>query len=64
MHKAAFLGHTSIVKYLLEKGADVKKTDEEGDLPIHFASEFGHYGYVADLSTLTDSQCKLRSHDS
>ena len=52
LHNAAYLGHTSIVKYLLEKGADMEKPDENGDLPIHLASRMGCHGYVAYTSQL------------
>ena len=46
LHIAARRNHTSAVKILLEKGADMRLKDDNGDQPIHIAAEAGHYEYV------------------
>ena len=46
LHIAARHNHTSAVRILLEKGADVQLKDNDGDQPIHVAAEKGNYEYV------------------
>ena len=36
--KVAMIGNIDVVKELLEKGADVNATDEDGDTPLHDAN--------------------------
>lgn len=36
-------GHLEITKYLLEKGADIKAIDGNGETALHHASLFGNY---------------------
>ena len=38
LHMACYLGHYSLVEYLLYKGADARIADGEGRLPIHWAT--------------------------
>jgi ankyrin repeat protein len=37
LHWAALIGHLSMVKYLLSKGADPNKCCQDGDTPLHLA---------------------------
>nr|XP_042907959.1 uncharacterized protein LOC107440000 [Parasteatoda tepidariorum] len=41
LHYAAQAGETEIAKYLIEKGADVNESGDDGVRPIHLASKFG-----------------------
>ena len=34
---ASHKGHEKMVKFLLERGGDINKPDEEGNTPLHFA---------------------------
>ena len=43
LHKACYFGHSNIVEYLLECGADVDAIDVEGDTPIHIAAQEDHF---------------------
>ncbi len=43
LHIAARRNHTSAVKILLAKGADMQLKDDNGDQPIHIAAETGNY---------------------
>ncbi|MHC4661446.1 MAG: ankyrin repeat domain-containing protein [Planctomycetota bacterium] len=36
LHAAAANGHLEMVEYLIENGADVNITDEDGDTPLHY----------------------------
>ena len=38
LHMACYFGHHNLVEYLLAKGADARISDEEGRLPIHWAT--------------------------
>lgn len=42
LHRACAGGHAEVVSYLLDKGADVNCTDEEGWTPLHSVSSMGH----------------------
>lgn len=42
LHTAALQGHETIVKLLLEKGADVNVKDRDGRTALHMASSQGH----------------------
>ena len=46
LHIAARRNHTSAVRILLEKGADMQLKDDNGEQPIHIAAEAGNYEYV------------------
>ena len=37
LHRAAYAGHTDVVKVLLQHGADVKVKDTDGQTPLHKA---------------------------
>ena len=42
LHRAAQQGHTRIVTYLLDNGADVQITDADGCTALHRSAERGH----------------------
>ena len=46
LHFAAHHGHASIVKMLLQRGADVNRAMHDGVTPMWFASSFGHADVV------------------
>ena len=55
---AAQCGHTNIIQYLLDEGADVNKLDERGGSTLMYASSHGHtetvrllLNYGADVNT-------------
>ncbi|XP_044579759.1 uncharacterized protein LOC123261929 [Cotesia glomerata] len=46
LHIASQEGYLDIVKYLVEKGADVHATNKSGSKPIHIAAREGHVSIV------------------
>lgn len=42
LHRAAYMGHSVLAKYLLSKGADPGLQDNDGKTPLHKAAERGH----------------------
>lgn len=42
LHNASFGGHLEVVKFLLEKGADIEAVNGRGFTPLHFAAYRGH----------------------
>ncbi|KAH7370237.1 hypothetical protein BKA65DRAFT_386424, partial [Rhexocercosporidium sp. MPI-PUGE-AT-0058] len=43
---AARMGHETVVKQLLEKGADVDLDDDNKRTPLSWAAEYGHEAVV------------------
>jgi len=41
LHWATFIGHPGIVRFLIEKGADVNIKDWSGKTPLHYAAKIG-----------------------
>ena len=39
---AAINGHVKVVELLLDKGADVNKTDKDGNTALKLATQYGH----------------------
>ena len=63
LHYSIVHGHTPIVERLLDKGADVKATDANGETPLHDAATFGRIEVVtmllahkADVNALTPEE--------
>ncbi|NIM99608.1 MAG: hypothetical protein GTO24_16515 [candidate division Zixibacteria bacterium] len=46
LHNASFGGHLEVVKFLLEKGADIEAVNGRGFTPLHFAAYRGHRDVV------------------
>ena len=42
LHAAAALGHLSIVQYLLQRGAEIHNTDNDGNAALYYAAQNGH----------------------
>ena len=61
MVQASYKGHKSVVKILLEAGADIEKGDERKNAPLHWAALFGHYDIV---KLLLDAGAKADCTDS
>ena len=62
LHKACYFGHSHIVKYLLECGADVDAIDVEGDTPLHDSCKLDHVECVkllVDASAVTSTKNKM-----
>ena len=63
LHYSIVHGHTPIVERLLDKGANVKATDVNGETPLHDAATFGRIEVVtmlldhkADVNALTQDE--------
>jgi Ankyrin repeats (3 copies) len=41
LHRAAYNGHEAAIRLLLEKGADIKATDQQGGTALHWAARNG-----------------------
>eukprot|EP00979_Chaetoceros_neogracilis_P005152 scaffold900_cov196-Chaetoceros_neogracile.AAC.4 len=62
LHKASYFGHSHVIEYLLECGANVNVDDVEGDTPLHDACRLGHATSVKLLlkaGAITDAVNKL-----
>jgi ankyrin repeat protein len=56
LHYAAGAGHEEVVAFLLEKGAQASKRDDNNETPLMLACEKGHMGVVRMLVTHTGAQ--------
>ncbi|KAK7074366.1 hypothetical protein SK128_009451 [Halocaridina rubra] len=54
LHIAAHLGYVSILKILLNAGADVFSRDRDGDTPLHIATAAGKKDIVQELLNLKE----------
>lgn len=61
MHIATSLGKTSILKILVEKGADPNCRDDEDGTPLHYASQYGMIGCLTYLLTETKADPFLKN---
>jgi len=57
LHQAANNGHTDIVAYLIDQGADVNIRTEGGDVPLHSAARNGH---IKVMQLLIDNGTDLK----
>jgi ankyrin repeat protein len=55
LHSASDLGHSQVVKELLDHGADVDSKNNVGSTPLHFAAMEGHVAVVNELLSPNDS---------
>lgn len=60
MHIAAQLGHTPMVQFLVDVGADSDMTDAQGNSPLHYASAYGH---IDTLKVLLESGCSYNGRN-
>lgn len=51
-------GHSNVVKYLLENGADINKRNNRGDTAMHFAARHDHFEIVKILLANNAQQLK------
>lgn len=49
LHLACMRGNTAIVRMLVTSGANINSQDDDGNTPLHFASEFGHFESIIFL---------------
>mmetsp|Transcript_8427 Transcript_8427/g.21047 ORF Transcript_8427/g.21047 Transcript_8427/m.21047 type:complete len:226 (-) Transcript_8427:3177-3854(-) len=64
LHLAALFGHESIVKTLLERGADAGRVNEEdGSTPLHDAAASGFEGIVSLLLQAAPDTLKVADSD-
>lgn len=49
LHRAAYCGHSGVVKLLLASGADASVTDSDGKTPLHKACEGGRLEVAKQL---------------
>ena len=52
MHLAAMKGRKGVAKMLLERGADPRKENKEGETPLSLARDYGHREVVVLLRGL------------
>lgn len=57
---AAYNGHTSIVDYLLKRGADINATTANGSTALFFAARFGHQ---SSIELLLDNKADPTIHN-
>lgn len=61
LHAACLNGHLSVVKYLLEQGANPHQTSDQGYLPFHFAVEKTHAHSPELLTLLIKAGCAVNA---
>lgn len=61
LHRAAYEGHTHIIQFLLERGAQIENRTNDGWTSLHSAANWGHAGaagmllrHGADINAQTD----------
>jgi hydroxyisourate hydrolase len=61
LHKAAFWGHTHVVRYLIDEcKLNPNLQDTGGDTALHDAVRFGHLDVVKALASITDLSIRNR----
>ena len=56
-------GNFSVIKALLQKGADVDAQDSDGNTPCHFCSEYGHSDCLELLLHMKHPQLVTKNKD-
>jgi len=61
LHKAAKRASTKAVKSLLEAGADVNVSNEDGNTPLHIAASINRNAKVAELIILKNADVNAKN---
>ncbi|KAJ2162713.1 hypothetical protein GGF46_000438 [Coemansia sp. RSA 552] len=59
LHAAASWGHTDLLRFLLDSGADVNITDSDGDTPLHMCEDKA----CAELLVARGADMEKRNHE-
>lgn len=63
MHYAAFEGHQVVCRTLLESGAKIDQTDNDGKPPLMLAAEEGHSDLVTEFLKNYGAPPDQKAHD-
>lgn len=63
MHYAAFEGHQVVCRTLLESGAKIDQTDNDGKPPLMLAAEEGHSDLVSEFLKNYGAPPDQKAHD-
>ena len=61
LHVAAYKGHINVIKLLLNNGADVEVTTDDGWYPVHLAIMFGYLTAVKELIKELENFTEIRT---
>ena len=61
LHLAAIRGHTSIVRALINAGANKNIRDFDENAPLHYASEYGHFECIIYLVKEAEADPMLKN---
>lgn len=63
LHRAAFMGHTTILQLLVERGGDCFLQDADGETALHKAAAQGHTGAAVFLAAHAPEALALQDRD-
>ncbi|MFN9905317.1 MAG: ankyrin repeat domain-containing protein [bacterium] len=61
LHLACIRGHTPIARDLISKGSNKNIKDFDGNTPLHYASEFGHFEIIIFLIKEADVDASIKN---